>query len=80
MSYEIFDIIHIGRLQNTDNYDQLNAIDIEISDNEIISTLTKYKKYKYRFLLTGLFFSSSFTTDTNIIFVTCNGLNQAKKH
>ena len=70
MSYEIFDVIHIGRLQNIDNYDQLNAIDTEISDNEIISTLTKYRKYKYRFLLTGLFFSSSFTTDTNINFVT----------
>ena len=40
----------------------------------------KFKKIKYRFLTENLSFSSSFTNDTNVLFITCNGLNNAKKY
>ena len=40
----------------------------------------KFKKIKYRFLTENLSCSSSFTNDTNVLFITCNGLNDAKKY
>ena len=36
-------------------------------------------KYKYRFIANSLLFSSSLHKDTNVIFITTNGLNNAKE-
>ena len=36
------------------------------------------KRYKYRFIANSLLFSSSIREDTNAIFITTNGLNDAK--
>ena len=36
------------------------------------------KKYKYRFIANSLLFSSAIKEDTNAIFITTNGLNDAK--
>ena len=36
------------------------------------------KKYKYRFIANSLFFSSSIKEDTKVIFITTNGLSDAR--
>ena len=43
-----------------------------------MNDLTKHKNYKYIFLVEDLLFSSLITNDTNVLFITCNGLNDSK--
>ena len=58
---------------------KINPINIRIIDPEIQTKLMFYsKKYKYRFIANSLLFSSSIKEDTKIIFITTNGLNDAK--
>ena len=58
---------------------KINPINIRIIDPEIQSKLMFYsKKYKYRFIANSLLFSSSIKEDTKAIFITTNGLNNAK--
>ena len=65
--------------QNFEQYMNINPINIWIIDPEIQSKLLFYsKKYKYRFIANSLLFSSSIVKDTNVIFITTNGLNDAK--
>ena len=62
-----------------EQYMKINPINIQIIDPEIQSKLLFYsKKYKYRFIANSLLFSSSIGKDTNVIFITTNGLNDAK--
>ena len=62
-----------------EQYMKINPINIQIIDPEIQSKLLFYsKKYKYRFIANSLIFSSSIGKDTNVIFITTNGLNDAK--
>ena len=62
-----------------EQYMKINPINIQIIDPEIQSKLLFYsKKYKYRFIDNSLLFSSSIVKDTNVIFITTNGLNDAK--
>ena len=75
MSYELIDTIHIKRLQQLDQYDQLNPVQITIESNKIIADLARYKNLKYRFMVDGLLFSSAITNDNKVIFITCNKLN-----
>ena len=79
MSTEIINEININGLQNFEKYSSLNPIEIHVSDNDIISTLTKYKNYKYCFIITGLLFSWSVINDINVVFITCNGLKDSRK-
>ena len=79
MSTEIINEININGLQNFENYSSLNPIEIHVSDNDIISTLTKYKNYKYCFIITGLLFSWSVINDINVVFITCNGFKDSRK-
>ena len=61
-----------------EQYMKINPINIQIIDPEIQSKLLFYsKKYKYRFIANSLLFSSSIVKDTNVIFMTTNGLNDA---
>ena len=46
--------------------------------NDVIEKLWNYEKFKYRFLIENLLFSSNLENSTNVIFVTCNGLTNAK--
>ena len=46
--------------------------------NDAIEKLWNYEKFKYRFLIENLLFSSNLENSTNVIFVTCNGLTNAK--
>ena len=67
MSYEIVNKFYLGGLQEFDQYIKLNPINI--GNSEIISSLTRYKK----------FFSSSFTDKTNVIFILCSDPKDARK-
>ena len=58
---------------------KINSINIEISNSEIQTKLRFYsKRYKYRFIANSLLFSSAIIGNTNAIFITTNGLNDAK--
>ena len=50
-----------------------------MSTNNVIQQLTKYSKYKYRFVLESFFFSSNFENETDVIFLTYNGLIDTKE-
>ena len=79
MSYEIIDQIKIGGLESFDRYDNLNPADISMKDSEVNTFLSRYRQYKYRFIIDNLLFSSALTNNTNLIFVSCNGLKEAKE-
>ena len=59
MWQKIIETIHVLGLQNFVNYDHLNPIDVSLNSNYIIEKLVKYKKFKYRFLIENLLFSSN---------------------
>ena len=77
---QIKDEFIIEDLQIFDQYTQLNPITIRISDQNLKNKLFFYSKnrYKYRFVATSLLFSSAIKRETNFIFITTNGLNDAK--
>ena len=76
---KIIDQVIIEGFQNFEQYMKINPINIEISDSEIQTKLRFYsKKYKYRFIANSSLFSSAIKEDTKVIFVTTNGLNDAK--
>ena len=79
MPHKIIDQVKIGGLQNFDTYEKLNPVDISIRDSKINSFLARYRRYKYWFVIDNLLFSSALTNNTNIIFVSCNGLNEVKE-
>ena len=75
---EIIDTIKILGLQvETENY--LNRINISLNINNVIQQLTKYNKYRYRFVLESFLFSSNFENETDVTFLTCNRLSNAKE-
>ena len=78
MQSEIVNTIHILGLQNFYNYSRLNPIEITINSNSIIEMLSKYKRYKFRFIIESLLFSTRVQNDTEVIFITCDGLTEAK--
>ena len=66
--------------QNFEKYSIINPVNIKITYSIIQNSLLFYaRKYKYRFIANSLLFSSSLKTDTNVIFITTNGLNDAKE-
>ena len=78
MAGEIVDTVNILGIQNTD-YSFLNPIYISINSDIVIQKLTKYKNYRYRFVLQSILFSSNTENETDVILVVSNGLNNAKK-
>ena len=78
MPHEIVDTVHILGLQNFDDYGRLNPVEITIDSNKIIKTLSNYKKYRFRFIIESLLFSTNLQNNTDVIFVTCNNLMEAK--
>ena len=79
MFYTAIDEILISGLQNFEQYQKLNLIDIEINESQIISSLSKYRNHRYRLRFTSLLLSASFDQTTNVILMTCGGLNDAEK-
>ena len=78
MNNNIIDTMNITGLQSFSNYTRLNPISISVSNNELICYLAYSKRYKYRFVPKGILFSASFTNDTQVIHLICNGLSDAK--
>ena len=72
------DTAHILGLQNFDNYGRLNPVEITIDSNKIIETLSNCKKYKFRIIIESLLFSTNLQNNTDVIFITCDGLTEAK--
>ena len=76
---QIKDEFLIAGLQNFEQYSKINSISVWIIDLNLENKLLFYsKKYKYRFIANSLLFSSAIKEDTNAIFITTNGLNDAK--
>ena len=79
MNRKIIDQVKIEGFQNFQQYMKINPKNIRINDSEIQTKLLFYsKKYKYRFIVNSLLFSSSIKEDTKAIFITTNGLNDAE--
>ena len=80
MSYQIVDENRIARLQNYNVYEKLNSIEINIGDSEIQEKWSRYgtQRYKYCFIIDSLLICSLVVQDTNVIFLICNGLNDAR--
>ena len=76
---KIIDEIKTEGFQSFEQYMRINRINIQIIDPEIQTKLMYYSKmYKYRFIANSLLFSSSIKEDTKVIFITTNGLIDAK--
>ena len=70
----------IESFQDFEKYSIINPVNIKITDSTIQKSLLFYvRKYKYRFVANSLLFSSSWQTDAKAIFITTNGLNDAKE-
>ena len=68
---EVIDTIQILGLQiEAQNF--LNPITISLNSNNVIEQLTKYSKYRYRFVLEIFLFSSNFENQTDVIFLACD--------
>ena len=79
MKIRTIDEIKIEGFQNFEQNKKINPIDIQITDSEIQTKLLFYsKRYKYIFIANSLLFSSVIKKDTKTIFITTNGLNDAK--
>ena len=77
---KIIDEIKIEGFQIFEQYMKINPIDIRTTDPEIQTKLLYYsKRFKYKFIANSLLFSSSIKEDTKVIFLTTNGLNDAKE-
>ena len=75
---EIIDIVRVLGLQvESENY--LNPINISMNSNKLLKKSEKYEKNKYRFVLENFLFSSNFTNETDVIFLCCDGLSNAKE-
>ena len=79
MSHKIVDAIHIPGLQNFDDYRRLNPMEVTIDSNNIIETLFNYQMYKFKFIIESLLFSTNLQNNTDVIFITCDVLREAKK-
>ena len=57
----------------------MNPIEVILDSNDIIEKLSNYKKFKCRFTIENLLFSSNLENDTDVVFMTCDGLSGAKE-
>ena len=80
MSYQLVDEFRIAGLQNYNVDEKLNPTEITIRDSEIQGKLSRYgtQRCKYHFIVDSLLVSSLVVQDTNVIFLICNGLNDAR--
>ena len=80
MQMQLIDKFKIEGFQDFQQYLKINPINIQITYAETQNKLLFYvNRYKYRFIANSLLFSSSIQKDTNVIFITKNGLNKAKE-
>ena len=74
MAEKIESVIISGQ-QKFNLHDDLNPVQIEITDDRILNKLKKYKNTYYNLTPTGILFPSSMTKNRKQIFVTCRELN-----
>ena len=79
MLQEIIKTVHVLGFQIFINYKRMNPVEITLDSNEIVEDLSKYRKFKYRFLIQSLLLSSNLRNDTNVIFIMCNDLSDARE-
>ena len=79
MLQEIIKTVPVLGLQRFINYKRMNPVEITLDSNEIVEDLSKYRKFKYRFLIQSLLLSSNLQNDTNVIFIMCNDLSDARE-
>ena len=79
-SDQLVDEFRIVGLQNYNSDEKLNLIEINICDSEIQGKLSRYvtQRYEYCFIVDSLLISSLVVQDTSVIFLICNGLNDAR--
>ena len=75
---EVIDFISVRGQESLEEEAEINPIEIKIENVKIQNIFEKYKKYAARFRLEGLLFSSSIKNDAEKIFLTTNGLFNAK--
>ena len=80
MSYQLVDGFRIVGLQIYNLDERLNPIEVNIRDSKIQGKLWRYgtQRYKYHFIVDSLLISSSAVQDTNVVFLICNGLHDAR--
>ena len=71
---EIIETIKIFSIQNSE-YNFVNPIYISITYDHIKQKLTNFRKYRYKFVLESILFSSNIENGAGVIFVTCDGLS-----
>lgn len=79
MSQEIMKTICVLVLQNCINYKRMNPIEVSLDLNDIIKSLAKYKRFKYKFIVENLLFSSNLENNTDEIFITYNSLSDSRE-
>ena len=67
-----------SRIAKLDDNSRLNPMEININSNKVIKILSNFKKYKFRFIIESLLFSVNLQNNTDMIFITCGGLTEAK--
>ena len=72
------DFISIRGQQNFEDYTEINPAEIKVENDKIQIMFKKYKKSPVKFTLEGLLFSSAIKDKTEKIFITTNGLIDAK--
>ena len=65
-------------IANFDDYRRLNPVEVTIDSNNIIETLFNYQMYQFKFIIESLLFSTNLQNNTDVIFITCDGLTEAK--
>ena len=79
---KIIDSFFIEGLQKIENYKILNPLSVHIINTNIRNKIGRYARsnyrYKYRFVVNSLLFSSLIQDDTKSIFITANELLDAK--
>ena len=63
---ESTDMLIVGGQQDFELHDQLNPVEIKITDDTFINRLNKYKKATYKFTPVGLLFPATIQNDTNV--------------
>ena len=79
MLEEIIKTVHVLGFQIFINYKRMSPVEITLDSNEIVEDLSKYRKFKYRFLIQSLLLSSNLQNDTDVIFIMCNDLSDARE-
>ena len=67
MSQRMADTVHILGSQNFGNSGRLYPVERTIDSNKITRTLSSYEKYKFRFIIESLLFTTNLQNNTDRI-------------